>query len=158
MSEESKSTAPLPLLRVAVISDTHCYVPYELLEQIKDADEIWHLGDVSSPKALAQISQLGIPIEVVQGNTDPYGSYSERLTLTRHGTRFRLQHYPPTSLEPDCDVFLHGHLHRPSDDKSNIPRILSPGAINGPRGGSASGFAWLSFFGEKSYSWNRVTL
>lgn len=153
----STSSNMSPILEIAVISDTHNEVPALLMECLRAADEIWHLGDVSSQKALFQIESLNIETKVVQGNTDPIGQWPATLELKRHGVHFQLQHYPATG-SGNADVILHGHLHRPIDETtvSNI-RILSPGAISGPRAGSKRGFGWLRFYGERNWSWERET-
>ena len=41
------------MTRIAVISDTHDFVPPGLPARLAAADEIWHLGDVCEPETLA---------------------------------------------------------------------------------------------------------
>ena len=48
-------------MRIAVLSDTHDRLPDSLCERIRDADAIWHLGDVCSPKIIATLKTLGPP-------------------------------------------------------------------------------------------------
>ncbi|MEM9160445.1 MAG: metallophosphoesterase family protein [Verrucomicrobiota bacterium] len=147
-----------PILSIAVISDTHNHVPEALPQILSEADEIWHLGDVCSPEVLSSIEALGKPMSVVQGNMDVPFTWRERILNERHGHRFFLQHYPPSRPESDVDAILHGHLHVPVNDRLEGTKVLSPGAITGPRNDSTAGFAWLRFYEESSWTWDRVEL
>lgn len=142
------------LTTIAVISDTHNRLPDSLTSRLAEADEIWHLGDVCSPEILLPLEELAIPLVVVRGNMDPFGHWPERRTLDRRGTRFHLQHFPPTHLEESVSVALHGHLHFPIDQRHGDSRILSPGAVTNPRNGSSPTFGWLSWQQpQRSWSW-----
>ncbi|MDQ8180605.1 metallophosphoesterase family protein [Pelagicoccus sp. SDUM812005] len=141
------------LRKIAVISDTHGRVPERLLDRISSADEIWHLGDVTRPEILLPIQNLGRPLCVVKGNCDPYGSWPETRDLEREGFRFRLQHHPPHGYLENTTAILYGHLHQPLDDCEFGVRALNPGAVTGPRNGSAASFAWLTFPEEGKWEW-----
>ena len=54
-------------LRIAVIADTHDRLVPSLLEAIREADEIWHLGDVCERSTLEKIRELGPRVSVVRG-------------------------------------------------------------------------------------------
>jgi putative phosphoesterase len=138
---------------IAVISDTHGNVPDRLLTRLRSAREIWHLGDVTRPEILIPIQKLGRPLVVVKGNCDPYGSWPETRDLEREGFRFRLQHHPPYGYLENTDAVLYGHLHQPLDDIEHGVRSLNPGAITGPRNGSAASFAWLTFPQPGQWTW-----
>jgi len=47
MKEESTH-----VLRVFVLADTHDHLPEKVTELAKDADEIWHLGDVCADRVV----------------------------------------------------------------------------------------------------------
>lgn len=142
---------------IAVISDTHGKTPEGLLKRIARADEIWHLGDVTRPEILIPIQNLGRPLSVVKGNCDPFGVWPETRDLEREGFTFRLQHHPPAVPLPNRAAILFGHLHYPIDEIDRGMRILNPGAVNGPRNGSQSSFAWLSFPESGSWTWEVET-
>jgi putative phosphoesterase len=140
-------------MRIAVISDTHDRYPPKLPGRLRDADEIWHLGDVCAPETLVEFEQLGPPLCVVRGNGDAH-PWPLALDLERGGVRFHLTHIPPRHA-PDFAkaasgrpaiprVILHGHTHvaRDETDPRGV-RWLNPGAISRPRDGGAS-FAWLT--------------
>ena len=44
-------------MRIAVISDTHDRYPPGLPDRLREADEIWHLGDVCAPETLVEFEQ-----------------------------------------------------------------------------------------------------
>jgi len=132
-------------MRIAVLADTHDRCPAGLAEQLRGADEIWHLGDVCDPATLAGLEQPGRPLRVVLGNCDWNHAWPRELRLERAGLRFFLVHAPPAKTPRETDVVLHGHTHVPRDetDSSGV-RWLNPGCISRPRGGGPPGFAWLT--------------
>jgi putative phosphoesterase len=145
-------------VRIAVIGDSHNRVPPALLGLLREADEIWHLGDVCSPYLIDEINDTGCPFRVVRGNGDFEYTWPLSLLLDRGGVRFHLTHIPPMSAPAGCDVVLHGHTHVPRDERIDGVRWLNPGSVSWPRGGSAAGFAWLSAEGGKITVWEQVAL
>ena len=145
-------------LSIAVISDTHDYVPQSLISTIESADEIWHLGDICELDSLNLLRSVGPKFLSVQGNCDPHDQSPHSLELERFGIRFRLQHRPPAMPVPSADAVLFGHLHYPVNRKTNFGLELNPGAINGPRNGSHSSFAWLSFKSDGDWDWKLATI
>lgn len=145
-----------PVKAIAVISDTHGTVPRRLVERLEEADEIWHLGDVTRPQVLRPIQQLKAPLAVVRGNCDPE-LWPLQLEFERAGYRFRLQHLPPRLDNGHADAVLYGHLHQPLQDSWHGTRLLNPGAITNPRNGSQPSFAWIRFH-PAGWSWEIETL
>jgi len=143
------------LLQIAVISDTHDFLPSNLLQRLSDADEIWHLGDVCDPEILRRIRSLEKPIQVVKGNMDFNPEWPKTLELQRNGRTFVLQHKPPVAIAHAVDAHLFGHLHYPVSETRDGTKLLNPGAINGPRNNSVASFAWLKI--EENGSWNWQT-
>lgn len=128
-------------MRIAVLSDTHNRLPDEVCERIRDADEIWHLGDVCNPKIVVTLGKLA-PLRLVRGNCDGEPDWPLTLDFALEGLRFHLEHIP-TTLPPECDIFLHGHTHIPRDETVRGVRFLNPGCISRPKGVAPS-FAWLT--------------
>ncbi len=139
-------------MRIAVIADTHDRYPPTLPERLRDADEIWHLGDVCDPATLLEFEQLGPPLHVVLGNNDAW-SWPLTLNLERAGLRFQLIHIPPTRPPKNCDVVLHGHTHVPRDEVYGGVRFLNPGCISRPNRGAPSSFAWMTLESGRIASW-----
>ena len=129
-------------MRIAVLSDTHDRLPDSVCERIRDADEIWHLGDVCAPKIIAALKKLGPPLRIVRGNCDAESEWPLTLDFTLAGLRIHLEHIP-TQRPPACDLFLHGHTHIPRDETVRGVRFLNPGCISRPKSAPPS-FAWLT--------------
>lgn len=142
-------------MRIAVISDTHDRYPPDLPERLKDADEIWHLGDVCDPNVLVEFEALGPPVKVVMGNCDSHPGWPLTLDLEREGVKFHLTHIPPSGAPRGVKVLLHGHTHVPRDEMLGGVRWLNPGCITRPRGVPPT-FAWLTVAKGKVTSWELV--
>lgn len=131
-------------MRIAVISDTHGCYPPDLPHKLRQADEIWHLGDVDDPSMMVEFEQLGVLVRVVRGNCDDWPAWPLTLDLTREGVAFHLVHIPPRRAPAGARVLLHGHLHVPRDEVDvHGVRWLSPGCVSLPRGKGCS-FGWLT--------------
>jgi len=143
-------------MRIAVVSDTHDRVPAALPDRLRSADEIWHLGDVCSPKTLAVFQALGRPLTVVRGNCDDHAAWPMTANLQRAGVRFHLVHIPPHQAPARARVLLHGHTHVPRDetDAAGV-RWLNPGCITRPNRGAPASFAWLTL-GDGEIGWKLV--
>jgi putative phosphoesterase len=143
-------------MRIAVISDTHDRFPSTLPERLRDADEIWHLGDVCAPETLVEFEQLGPPLRVVMGNCDAH-PWPLTLDLRREGTRFHLVHIPPRTAPKGAEVILHGHTHVPRNETDpRGVRWLNPGCITRPNRGAPASFAWLTVERGKPWRWELV--
>ncbi len=146
-------------MRIAVLSDTHDSLPPGLLSHIGGADEIWHLGDVTSLDLLSELEALGHPLKVVLGNCDTDQRWPLVLTFERSGLRFHLIHIPPALAPPGANVVLHGHTHMPRDwtDPLGV-RWLNPGSASRPRGGYPASFGWLELDASGIQRWDIQTL
>jgi putative phosphoesterase len=144
-------------MRIAVIADTHDRYPAGFPDRLKDADEIWHLGDVCDPSTLVAFEQLGPPLHVVLGNNDSW-TWPLTLNLVRDGIRFHLVHIPPTRAPRDCDVVLHGHTHVPRDETIGGVRFLNPGCITRPNRGAPASFAWMTLEQGRIATWKVMRL
>ena len=143
-------------MRIAVISDTHDRYPPTLPKRIRDADEIWHLGDVCAPEVLGEFEQLGPALRVVVGNCDTH-PWPLSLDLNREGWQFHLVHIPPTRAPGGAEIILHGHTHVPRDETDpRGVRWLNPGCITRPNRGAPASFAWLTLKPGKLIKWELV--
>lgn len=145
-------------MRIAVISDTHDFMPEALPSRVEAADEIWHLGDVCEPATLAELARLGPPLRVVRGNCDAFTGWPLDLALEREGVRFYLTHIPPTRIPRGANVVLHGHTHVPRDEQCGNVRWLNPGSAAQPRGGCWPSFGWLEVQAKKLTRWEIVPI
>ncbi len=136
-------------LRIAVIADTHDRLVPSLLEAIRGADEIWHLGDVCEKSTLEKIRELGPQVSVVRGNQDSAADWPMSLELERFGHRFHLVHIPPLQAPAGTEFLLHGHTHVPRDQRVEGTRFLNPGPAGLANKGAPRSFAWLELVERK---------
>ena len=129
-------------MRIAVIADTHRKLPESVVEAIRAADEIWHLGDFTDAEMVTRIVKLGRPFYGILGNRDDGLDLPETLRLERGGKSFLLVHEPP-KRPGGADFILHGHTHVPRDEMVGSTRVLNPGTIGKPNHGAPPSYAWL---------------
>ena len=55
--------------KILLLSDTHSYIDDAILKHIKQADEVWHAGDIGDLKVTDAIKALK-PLRAVYGNID----------------------------------------------------------------------------------------
>ena len=132
------------MTRILLISDTHGYIDEDVLKHVKDADEVWHAGDIGNIEVIDKIQELK-PVRAVFGNIDNalirrefplhnrfkceevdvwithIGGYPGRYSLA---VRNELEQNPP-------DLFITGHSHilKVMNDKKNKLLHMNPGAI-----------------------------
>ena len=142
-------------LRIFVLADTHNRLPESVREMAKDADEIWHLGDVCSEAILDELRAIGPAVIVVRGNCDSNFEWPLVRDLARGGLKFRLQHVPPDHPPDDVDVLLHGHTHVPRNERLGRVLFLNPGCVTRPNRGAPASVALLEIVDGK-ISWKLV--
>ena len=152
-TEEGSTVA----LRIFVLADTHNRLPEKVKEIAKDADEIWHLGDVCAETILDELRAIGPRVTVVRGNCDSNFEWPLVIDLVRGGLKFRLQHVAPEKPPDDVDVLLHGHTHVPRNEIRVNVLFLNPGCVTRPNRGSPPSVAWLEIADGK-IDWKMVPL
>jgi len=55
--------------KILLLSDTHSYIDDAILKHVKQADEVWHAGDIGDLEVTDQIKNLK-PLRAVYGNID----------------------------------------------------------------------------------------
>ena len=140
-------------VKIAVISDTHDWMPSGLPARLAVADVIWHLGDVCNPDTLLGLEALGNPMRIIAGNCDYLNIWPGILRMTVHGLRCHLEHIAPQNGPPETDLVLSGHTHRPEQRTEGQVTWLNPGCISNPRGLPPS-FAWLEIEEDGSWTWD----
>jgi len=66
--------------KILLLSDTHSYIDNAILKHVKQADEVWHAGDIGDLKVTDAIKKLK-PLKGVYGNID---SAKVRLEFPEH--------------------------------------------------------------------------
>lgn len=130
--------------KILLLSDTHNYIDEKILKYVKQADEVWHAGDIGDLKVTDAIKKLK-PLRAVYGNID---DAKARLEFPEHN-RFKCEEvdvwithiggYPNRYdirvregiKQNPPDLFISGHSHIlkvMSDKKLNLLHMNS-GAI-----------------------------
>lgn len=132
------------MTKILLLSDTHGYVDDDILRYVKQADEVWHAGDIGDIKVTDAIKKLK-PLKGVFGNIDDHtirnefpennrfmceevdvwithiggypGSYNMRVRDT-----IRLQ-------PPKLFICGHSHILKVMPDKKLNLLHMNPGAI-----------------------------
>ncbi len=143
--------------RIFVLADTHNKFPAILSILARDADEIWHLGDVCAERILDELRAASRPVKVVRGNCDSNFEWPLVVDLVRGGLKIRLQHIPPEQPPDDVDLLLHGHTHVQRNEKRGGVLFLNPGCVTRPNRGSPASAAWLEIADGK-VNWRLVPL
>ncbi len=131
------------MIKILLLSDTHSYIDNQILKHVKQADEVWHVGDIGDIKVTDAIKNLK-PLRAVYGNIDNTEIRSEftldnKFTIenvsiwmthiggypNRYDLRIReeIKNTPPK-------IFISGHSHILKvqfDKKLNLLHI-NPGA------------------------------
>src|SRR5258705_3133977 len=142
---------------VFVLADTQNRLQEIVMEMAKDADEIWHLGDVCAETILDELRAIGPRAIVVRGNCDSNFEWPLVLDLARGGLKFRMQHVPPDRPPEDIDVLLHGHTHVPRHERRGRVLFLNPRYVTRPNRGAPPSVAWLEIADGK-INWKLVPL
>jgi uncharacterized protein len=130
--------------KILLLSDTHGYIDDTVLKYVKQADEVWHAGDIGNLKVTNTIKSLK-PLRAVYGNID---DAETRIEFPEHN-RFMCEQvdvwithiggYPnrydmrvrETIKQNPPDLFISGHSHilKVIPDKKLNLLHMNPGAI-----------------------------
>ena len=129
--------------KILIISDTHGYIDDVILKYVKQADEVWHAGDIGKIKVLDQIEKLS-QLKSVYGNIDNHiirSSTSETNSFFCEKVKVSIVHIagkPPyynqitkklIEIEkPKILIYGHSHILKVKFDKKNDVLCINPGA------------------------------
>jgi hypothetical protein len=132
------------MTKILLLSDTHSYIDANIIKYVKQADEVWHVGDIGDLKVTDAIKKLK-PLRAVYGNIDNAEARSE---FPEHN-RFMCENidvwmthiggYPPRynnrvreqlkANPPDIFISGHSHILKVMPDKKLDLLHINPGAI-----------------------------
>ncbi|MGY8964414.1 MAG: metallophosphoesterase family protein [Flavobacteriales bacterium] len=128
--------------RILLMSDTHGHLDASIMEHVKQADEVWHAGDIGNLSVLDDLMAVK-PLRIVHGNIDDgvlRREAPEHLRFRLNGLKVWMTHIGgyanrlPASIrttqqQRPAHVFICGHSHicRVGKDKSGL-LCLNPGA------------------------------
>jgi len=130
--------------KILLLSDTHSYMDTKILKYVKQADEVWHAGDIGDLKVTDAIKALK-PLRAVYGNID---DAKARVEFPEHN-RFMCEDvdvwmthiggYPPkynnrvkvdiSKNPPKLFITGHSHILKVMPDKKLNLLHMNPGAI-----------------------------
>ena len=136
-----------------------------------DPDKVREWLDAAAKKKEA--AYRVIPAVFIQGNCDRYGGRElkksaifelngYRFFCTHghvQGVNYGLENLIFTAMENECDIVMYGHTHFPLDEEYGAfgspdgcdVRILNPGSISLPRGGSNKSYMVMTFDENDNY-------
>ena len=129
--------------KILLLSDTHSYIDNQILKFVKQADEVWHAGDIGDLKVTDSIKNLR-PLRAVYGNIDDKDIRSEfsldlKFTLENvsvwithiggYPYKYNLRIREELNKNPP-KIFIAGHSHilKVQYDKKLNLLHLNPGA------------------------------
>ena len=131
------------MTKILLLSDTHGFIGDDILKYVKQADEVWHAGDIGDLKVTDSIKKLK-PLRAVYGNIDNAEArleFPEHLKFRCEGVRVWITHiggypgrYAPTIGErikvqtPDLFICGHSHILKVINDKKLNLLHMNPGA------------------------------
>ncbi|MBT8245261.1 metallophosphoesterase family protein [Winogradskyella sp.] len=130
--------------KILLLSDTHSYIDNTILKYVKQADEVWHAGDIGNLKVTDSIKKIK-PLRAVYGNIDnneARAEFPEHNRFMCEGVNVWITHiggYPPyynnrvrddIKLNPPR-LFICGHSHilKVMPDKKLNLIHMNPGAV-----------------------------
>lgn len=130
--------------RILLLSDTHSHIDSDILKYVKQADEVWHAGDIGDLKVTDEIQKLK-PLRAVYGNIDSAEARSEfplhqkfmceevTVWITHIGGypgRYNPSIREEIRLNPPR-IFISGHSHilKVMNDKKLKLLHMNPGAV-----------------------------
>ena len=129
--------------KILLLSDTHSYIDDQILKFVKQADEVWHAGDIGNLTVTDTLKKLK-PLKAVFGNIDDADARSEfpldlkfsvenvPVWITHIGgypNRYNLRIRDEMAENPP-KIFISGHSHilKVQYDKKLNLLHLNPGA------------------------------
>lgn len=131
------------MIKILLLSDTHSHIDDTILKYVRQADEVWHAGDIGSLAVADAISKLK-PLRAVYGNIDDHVIQKEFPLNNRffcEGVEVLMTHiggYPPKynsrtrtvikANPPKLFICGHSHILKVMMDKPLGVLHMNPGA------------------------------
>ena len=132
------------MTKILLLSDTHSYIDDDILKYVKQADEVWHAGDIGNLEVTDKIKALKL-LRGVYGNIDDAKArleFPENNRFMCEGVDVWITHiggYPPKYNMRTRDlikenpprIFICGHSHilKVMPDKRYNLIHMNPGAV-----------------------------
>ena len=132
------------MTKILLLSDTHSYIDDKILKYVKQADEVWHAGDIGDLRVTDAIEALK-PLRAVYGNIDDAKARSqfplnnrffceEVDVLITHIGGYPGRYSPAIREEiysnpPRLFICGHSHILKVMNDKKRGLLHMKPGAV-----------------------------
>ena len=132
------------MTKILLLSDTHGYIDEKILKYVKQADEVWHAGDIGRLEVTDEIEKIK-PLRAVFGNIDDAQARSqfplnnrflceEVDVLITHIGGYPGRYSPAIKEEiytnpPRLFICGHSHILKVMNDKKRGLLHMNPGAI-----------------------------
>ena len=132
------------MTKILLLSDTHGYIDNAILKYVKQADEVWHAGDIGDLKVTDAIKALK-PLKAVYGNIDNTKIRTEFPVHNRFNCEqvdvwiTHIGGYPPKydrrisdaikQNSPQLFISGHSHILKVMPDKKLNLLHMNPGAV-----------------------------
>lgn len=129
--------------KILILSDTHSYIDNSIIKYAKNADEVWHAGDIGDIDVLDKLLKVS-KVRSVYGNIDDHkvrSTISEVNTFICEKVKISMIHIagkPPyynnkskaliKNERPKIFVCGHSHILKIQYDKTNSVLYINPGA------------------------------
>lgn len=130
--------------KILLLSDTHSYIDDKILKYVKQADEVWHAGDIGNLAVTDAIKELK-PLRAVYGNIDDANIQKEFPLVNRfmcekvevlitHIGGYPGRYNPAIRQEiysnpPKIFIAGHSHILKVMPDKKLGLLHMNPGAV-----------------------------
>ena len=125
------------MTKILLLSDTHSFIDEKILKFVKQADEVWHAGDIGCLEVTDTLKKLK-PLRAVFGNIDGADARAEFEVEKVIVWITHIGGYPNKYYKRICDeiklnppkIFISGHSHilKVQYDKKLNLLHLNPGA------------------------------
>lgn len=132
-----------PVKKILLLSDTHGFLDDQILKFVKQADEVWHAGDIGKIEVTDSLKKIR-PLKAVFGNIDDKKIRAEfpldlifevenmKIWMTHIGG-YPGKYYPRIrekmkAIDPDVFICGHSHILKVIYDHKNECLHLNPGA------------------------------
>ncbi|MFG6687901.1 metallophosphoesterase family protein [Mariniflexile sp. HNIBRBA6329] len=132
------------MTKILLLSDTHSYIDDDVIKYVKQADEVWHAGDIGDLQVTDAIKALK-PLRAVWGNIDDAkirGEFPENNRFICEGVDVWITHiggYPGAynirvreeirANPPKLFICGHSHILKVMSDKKLNLLHMNPGAV-----------------------------
>ena len=129
--------------KILLLSDTHSYIDKAIIKYARQADEIWHAGDIGKIEVLDELEKI-TKVRPVYGNIDNHivrSTTKEINTFICEKVKVSMIHIggkppyynkksKPLIIKERPKIFICGHSHilKVEYDKTNRVLFMNPGA------------------------------